>query len=166
MRNLIKSLFIVSLMSAPAFAATLLVPEDYPTIQDAVDVAEAGDVVMVGPGEYAGAVIDRVPVIIEGKGKKTRIVAANDYFLWPGESAFLWGISFYGADHVQLEDITIVSTLWSVAGTRSDRASVKGLEIVDSYQGIASWGGSSWTIEDNVLIGVKMYPWQGGSMPT
>ena len=166
MRNLIKLLFIVSLMSAPAFAATLLVPEDYPTIQDAVDVAEAGDVVMVGPGEYAGAVIDRVPVIIEGKGKKTRIVAANDYFLWPGESAFLWGIAFYGADHVQLEDITIVSTLWSVAGTRSDRASVKGLEIVDSYQGIASWGGSSWTIEDNVLIGVKMYPWQGGSMPT
>jgi hypothetical protein len=198
MRNLLRLFFILSLMSTPALGATLFVPDQYPTIQEAVDAAEPHDLIMVGPGEYAGAVIDRAPVIIEGSGQDTRIVAANDYFLWPGEDAldifgqdawpgfcpnsecgadgtqirnltiepgegaFFWGIAFFGADDVQLEDITIMSTPWSVQGNESDRASVRDLKIVDSYQGIASWDGNLWTIEDNMLIGVEKYPWQGG----
>ena len=205
MRNSIKLFFIASLMSVPAFAATLLVPDDYPTIQEAVDAAEAGDIIMVGPGEYAGAVIDRVPVIIEGSGDDTRITMDNDFKFWPGEDAigifgreawsgycndhtsdptswipcggdgtqirdlmidgsegnFFFGIAFFGADEVQLEDITIVSTPYSVQGTDSDDASIENLNIVDSYQGVASISGNGWTIKDNMLVGVEMRPWQG-----
>jgi len=39
-------------MAGTAGASTLRVPEDYTYIQDAIDDANAGDVILVGPGEY------------------------------------------------------------------------------------------------------------------
>ena len=42
-----------------AQARTRRVPERYPTIQAAVDAADAGDVIDVGPGRHCGATIDR-----------------------------------------------------------------------------------------------------------
>ena len=37
----------------PGAAATIRVPADQPTIQQAIDAAAAGDVVIVAPGTYA-----------------------------------------------------------------------------------------------------------------
>lgn len=247
-----------------ANAGVIRVPEDFATIQEAVDVANAYDTIEVGPGDYTGAYIVRVPVIIKGSGPGTRITSANDYPLWPGEDAFdifgrdapadycpgllecgadateirdlviegdgtfFWGLGFFDADGVQVENVTIVRTPlsivgirsdganlsnleitdcsqglrlvsssdamitspeitdcnvgvlfffsnqlkvengmiartpWSIRGERSDDASIRNLFITDSYQGIASWGGNGWIIEDNVLTGVKTYPWPGG----
>jgi hypothetical protein len=51
------SVFAAFLMLANhAFAATLLVPTQYPTIQAAVDNASAGDIIVVAPGEYGESV--------------------------------------------------------------------------------------------------------------
>jgi hypothetical protein len=44
------------LLGNHAFAATLLVPTQYPTIQAAVDNASAGDIIVVAPGEYGESV--------------------------------------------------------------------------------------------------------------
>jgi hypothetical protein len=60
-----------------AASATLRVPEDHATIQEAVDAAEPGDLVLVGPGTYAEAVdvetenltirgLDRNEVVLDG----------------------------------------------------------------------------------------------------
>src|SRR4029453_2412370 len=58
-------------------AATLHVPDDYPTVQKAVDAAEPGDLVLISPGTYQESVsvktdnltirgLDRNEVILDG----------------------------------------------------------------------------------------------------
>ena len=61
----------VAASAAAARASTLKVPsDDYPTIQDAVDAAGPGDVVLVGPGEYLESVVldGKSDLRIRGKG--------------------------------------------------------------------------------------------------
>jgi len=41
---------------SPSLADTILVPEDYSTIQEAIDAASDGDEIVVGPGSYAGSI--------------------------------------------------------------------------------------------------------------
>jgi hypothetical protein len=55
------------------------VPDDYPTIQAAIDAAYPGDKIMVGPGDYAGAFINKSVELI-GHGKKTRITSGAPAF--------------------------------------------------------------------------------------
>ena len=45
---------ILALPGAQAFADTLLVPDEYPTIQAAIDASVDGDVVLVADGSYTG----------------------------------------------------------------------------------------------------------------
>lgn len=51
-----------------AGAATLRVPQDFPTIQAAVDAAADGDVVRVSKGTYAPFAV-HTPITVKGKGK-------------------------------------------------------------------------------------------------
>src|SRR5687768_9393155 len=63
---------LVLISGSPALAADWRVPGDFATIQDAVDspsVAE-GDRILVGPGSFAGALIDK-SVHIQGQGRTT-----------------------------------------------------------------------------------------------
>ncbi|MDD5341906.1 MAG: right-handed parallel beta-helix repeat-containing protein [Patescibacteria group bacterium] len=55
MRTLIVALCVFS-MAGVGLAETYSVPDQYATIQAAIDVAEAGDVVSVGPGTYTDCV--------------------------------------------------------------------------------------------------------------
>lgn len=57
--------------SRQAYAATLRVPQNYPTIQAAIDAAKDDDVVVVSTGIYTG------PIQITGK----RITLASEYFI-------------------------------------------------------------------------------------
>jgi hypothetical protein len=61
----------------------LVVPDEYPTIQAAVDAAYPGDKIMVGPGDYAGALITQ-PVELIGSGLQTRITSSAPAFVGAG----------------------------------------------------------------------------------
>ena len=50
------------------------VPQDYPTIQAAVNAAKPGDVIRVGKGEFRGATVNK-PVTLIGEGANTRITS-------------------------------------------------------------------------------------------
>jgi pectin methylesterase-like acyl-CoA thioesterase len=75
-----KKIFIITLafglaisvanFTSSAYAAVWSVPGDFATIQEAIDspdVADTGDTIMVGPGEYAGAIVTKA-VEIKGVG--------------------------------------------------------------------------------------------------
>src|SRR5215831_4829236 len=77
-----RFLFALSLVLLPqiASAATLHVPGDYPTIQQAINAATSGDVVLVAAGTYheaitLGAAQDGVKVDSESGAAATTIVA-------------------------------------------------------------------------------------------
>ncbi len=57
---------------ATAYADVIYVPDDYLTIQEAVDNAISGDTIVVAAGTYAGAIIDK-EVHIKGSGNETII---------------------------------------------------------------------------------------------
>ena len=61
----------VFVAASPLAADTLKVPQDFATIQEAVDAAAAGDTVIVGPGEYTENVVvvnGKDGLTIQGKG--------------------------------------------------------------------------------------------------
>ena len=63
-------------LQVSAKSRVIRVPRDFSTIQDAVNFASPGDTIIVGPGEYYGANVNK-PVKIRGAG--AFIVTA---FLW------------------------------------------------------------------------------------
>jgi|GEM_PF-1166771 len=56
-----NSVSLLIIMTALAGADTLLVPSEYPSIQNAISAAQNGDTVLVSPGEYGG------PISFQGK---------------------------------------------------------------------------------------------------
>lgn len=69
----------------PVRAATINVPADEPTIQDAINAASAGDVVLVAPGTYAAVAAGGI--LIEGASTATilaNIITNNTYLSGDG----------------------------------------------------------------------------------
>ena len=66
----VTTLGLLSLVHGVANADTLLVPEDYATIQMAADAALSGDTINVGPGQWCGATLT-TKVDLFGHGKPT-----------------------------------------------------------------------------------------------
>ncbi len=68
----IRACFFVILLVIPVHAATLRVPGDHPTVQQAIQAAQEGDRVLVAPGEYDGVVTMRSGITLQGSGNSTR----------------------------------------------------------------------------------------------
>lgn len=67
---------VLASVAARSEARERRVPERYPTIQAAVDAADAGDVIDVGPGQYCGATL-AAPLTLRGHGGATIIGCAD-----------------------------------------------------------------------------------------
>ncbi|MBD3369493.1 hypothetical protein GF402_03930 [Candidatus Fermentibacteria bacterium] len=82
-------------------AATLHVPGDYPTIQEAIAAVEDGDTVLVGPGSYGG------PISFRGKN----IVVRSEY--GPGPTDIHWPIGNWISGFIRTGFSGPICTLWS-----------------------------------------------------
>jgi len=81
---LVISMLTLSLRIQPAKAATIIVPDQYPTIQAAIDAASAGDTIQVKAGTYSENVEVNKKLSLQGAGWQTTIVQAAN----PNETVF------------------------------------------------------------------------------
>src|ERR1043166_6679333 len=88
-------------LTSAARAATIYVPNDQPTIQDAVNAASDGDVIQVLPGSYTEKINVFKSVTINGKAGKLRTSvqapSSTDYAFWiTGQGAVIRGLTIQG----------------------------------------------------------------------
>ncbi|MHA2316334.1 MAG: hypothetical protein ACXAC6_01200, partial [Candidatus Hodarchaeales archaeon] len=122
---------------------TIVVPIDYPSIQEAVDAADSGDTLIVNSGEYKGAVINKSLTIIGLEGAE--IVSGNDLYDTDGFDIFLEG---HGTT---IRGFRFENLIWGIYGY-----SVNSLNImVNTFDGvnfaISNWFGENWQITHNTI---------------
>ena len=127
-------------LSVNAQAKTITVPDDYATIQEAINSASAGDRIMVRPGDYSGAIVDKA---VEIKGKAgTRIVAGYNngaIAFWvtrDGSGAAISHLTIIGdnenllrgvrcdGDNVTISHLNIQRVRWAIYIVNGDRCTV------------------------------------------
>jgi hypothetical protein len=166
---------VVLLAAAPgeAQARVRRVPDRYATIQAAVDAADAGDVIDVGPGNHCGATIDR-PVDLQGHGRATIVGCPEGPALSNGVRA---GFRLPGADGTsgasgtRIEGFTFdgrgVSATnldplgVAIIATFANDVRVERNHILGTVQGITNTGGDRWVIVHNVIDDLGVFDCTG-----
>jgi hypothetical protein len=136
---------------------TRLVPQDYPTIQAAVDAADPGDLVLIDRGTY------REEVQVSTPGLTLRGVDRNEVVI-DGEFQRANGVSVLFADGVAVENMTAINNtsngfFWS--GVRGYRGSyltavnnaVYGIYAFDSSDGLFEHSFASGSPDAGFYIG-------------
>ena len=159
----IKTTLAVMLTAATmhAFAADISVPNDYPTIQDAVDAASDGDTIMVMDGMYAGAVVNKA-VHIKGNGHVIINVGVDKEW-WPhGTRGFVVTADGATISHLAIENVGIgIEGYPTDANPAVDDVAISHVTIsnlIPTYKGVYrrviqgafgvlnNEGGSGWTV--------------------
>ena len=93
--------FVASCGSGNAEPRTLLVPENFSTIQAAVDAAKPGDLVLISPGIYKESVkVDQEQIVIRGLDRNEVVVDGGDELINGFEIS---------ANSVAIENLTVKS---------------------------------------------------------
>ena len=157
-----------NVQSVRAGSQTIIVPEDYSTIREAVNHASSGDTVLVNNGVYHENVWIDKSLSVLGEDSENTIVI--------GEGGVNSGNVFtLAADNIILSELTIESTNYSVSSEyangvniKGDNCTVKGNNITNTFWGILCAIQSSTSISQNKIIrnlkeGIRFY---GGSLNT
>jgi parallel beta-helix repeat protein len=139
------------------------VPGQYPTIQQGIDAARAGDIVLVAPGRYPEEILLKAGVVVRGAGEGRSVIdGQND----PGDVVRAIGNAI-GPD-TKLEGFTITGARNSggmpggggVFCNSGARPEVANCRIQGNDCGIALWNGSTACIHncvvaDNIYDGIS-----------
>jgi parallel beta-helix repeat protein len=151
----------VAFLPAQAASITIIVPTDYPTIQQAIDYASSGDTVFVKTGTYEECVSINKSLSLIGEDK-TKTTIKGDWGL--GGTVIL-----VDHDDVTVSGFTIQSNAENTHGT-----SIRGVHLLNVHgctvsscifsrvgKGIWLYGSSGNTIEDNSVYGLQYFTWSG-----
>lgn len=118
--------------------STVRVPEDHPSIQAAVDAADPGDLVLVGPGVYSEAVVVRTPSLVIRGTDRNEVVLDGLFELTNGIHAVADGVA---VENMTARNYTINGFYWTgVTGYRGSYLTAHnngdyGLYAFDSVDG-------------------------------
>ncbi len=126
----------------------LVVPSDYPTIQQAVDVAAPGSTVLIQPGTYRESVIVATPgLVIRGVDRFRTVLHGDD--------SMENGIVIEGVSNVRVKNLTVRNYLhngillndvtgYVLSGIDAIKNRTFGIHAVGSYKGVIrnsfGWG--------------------------
>ncbi|NIN53203.1 MAG: S8 family serine peptidase [Nitrososphaeria archaeon] len=135
----------------------LRVPQDFVTIQDAVDEALEGDIVKVASGRYHEQVfIYRNYVKLIGEDTSTTIVSGE---LEPGDVIAVWG-----ADHVEICNFTVTRSSRSPTREQpfsgilvflSQNVNIVNVSAISNKAGIFLYASHNVTLKGNRMLGNK-----------
>lgn len=124
----------------PDYPETLNVPEDYPTIQTAINAAYDGDAILVSPRVYYEHVVVNKTVSLIGENRETTII----------DGIGSGSIVSVRDDNVVIANLTISGERWFLNGTpgnigidlvRVNNCIIKNNRITNNYQGIRVYQG-------------------------
>ncbi len=157
-QRFLRTLLLLTLLPAtllawivvPAAADTLQVPQQYPTIQAAVNAAGTGDIIEVDAGTYLENVIVNETVTIKGDSSTSTVVDG-------GSNDVVFNIQ---EDNVELCNLTVrnggsysgVTIYYPYKGLI-----IRNTRIIDNAVGVVISEVDGNTIEDNVFINNQMY---------
>lgn len=144
------------------------VPEDFPTLQAALDEGR-GDTVRLGPGRWAGATVDRpvhlvgAPGAVIDQGLGVGPLAVGLWVRPGGSGSRIEGVGFDG-------DAQLDAGIYSSArrGGLATDVAVVGSTFTRCVQGVtvsgpAGGATASWTVEGSVFDGLRAHTLGGGS---
>lgn len=139
----------VALLAAHAYARNLSVPEDFATIQAAVDAAKAGDTITIGAGTYTESVtiLGKSRLLIRGQ-EGAELSALDD------EDTSLIRIQIVDSSRITLRDLRVVEetqTRTGVLVTNSSRVLIKDCEVVKCGAGIRVAASQRIRVQSNYL---------------
>jgi len=131
------------LLCSHSHAATIRVPEDYPTVLAGVDAATAGDSVLVGPGTWTDRDARVVPIgltiesamflrpgitVIGTAGPEQTVIDPGEPGMW-----FMNAVGFYvdGPDPARLVGLTLTSGQTGVGAVECGSLELHGCHLVD-----------------------------------
>jgi len=153
MRKLLITCAVAALVLAlgsTARAKIWNVPGDFETIQEAIDSAVTGDVILVGPGNHAGATVTEVGVEIKGEGGA--VIDSG-----PTYAGFLTGFYFrdgYG-NGATISHLSFETVDFSIYSRDTDDVTVEHCTFTSPIQAITNWNGNGWNISHNVINGLR-----------
>ena len=149
----------ITVVAVPVSAkpGVIKVPDDYATIQEAIDAATThdGDVIIVAAGEWFGAVVTK-SVEIKGIGG-AKIVDGPPYGPWQCGFKLETGSSGATISHFTFVEVELPIYGWDI-----DDVTVEHNKIYDTMQGITNWDGDNWVIKQNVIEGIVVIRNSGG----
>jgi nitrous oxidase accessory protein len=142
----------VPVVTVQAEARTVVVPDDYSMIQEAVDHAADGDVVLVKHGTYNGSVAIDKAITLIGEDKAGTIIQ--------GDWSLNGTVVLVEHDDVVIWNLTLKAAYDAGPHGRGVHLlQVKGCNVSDcnfvSYTGVWLYGASGNTVENNEMDGTK-----------
>lgn len=152
-------IIVFSLFAATCASALIwVVPNDFGTIQEAIDsdLVLEGDRIIVRPGRYFGAVVDKNVTIVG----RYRCVINDGPMPFSGPWADL-KTGFYFPDDgsgsgSKIKGFIFKGIQFPVFASRTDGVRVARNKMRRPTQGITNWGGSGWIVRNNVIRGLRV----------
>jgi hypothetical protein len=152
MNRVVLALFAVAAVAA---ADIIYVPGQYTTIQEGIDAASAGDIVMVAPGTYAEEIDLKADVVVQGAGEGQSIIDGGDD---AGDVVSAVGNAI--SRDTKLKGFTITGAangggmpggggVFCNSGAAPEIANCR---ITGNDCGVALWNGSAAYIANNVIV--------------
>ena len=131
------------------------VPEDYDTIQEAIDDAAVldGDTILVLSGTHAGALVTKAVEILGEDGA----VINSGPLPWTTRS-FMAGFLFPGSgagNGTTISNLAFETVEFPVFSRGADNVTVENCTMNSPIQGITNWEGSGWSIRSNAVNGLQ-----------